>query len=333
MPDEPDDTQPTPDGSATPPALEAPPAQEPAAEETTIVAPAQTPNSEQDDTDRREARRQREKKRSRKTWRRRRKAIGRTIAVALGLITAAFVGAQIRETWRQSQLTYLQTRSQDFLRVEFGSPSMGCLYDWWTPRAGPDLNAAAEGTPADVQCQTLRTDYAEYSEVMLYVEEALMYFVEEARVTCSNGVNYGRELEIWRGDVSEDVTGAFSFYILNRFGDPELGYATPLGVTLDPAASVRRYLEQARLFDVTLSDLCVDGERFRSGLQFTVENEPWVAEICGNASSEVITRNYKTDNIFDAAYCRQIHYVEPTLGRRASRLIDAVDRWGIALPF
>lgn len=269
-----------------------------------------------------------------------RKVALRSAGVFVGLISVVFVGSQIRETWRQSQLTYLQTRSQDFLQQEFSSETMGCLYDWWTPRGHartrqPSPRHALIGTPADTQCKLLRTDYAEYSRVMLYLEETLMYFVEEARVTCSNGVNYGRELEIWRQDVAWDSSGAFSFYILSRFGDPNLGYIDPppgAAVTFTPQESVRRYLEQARLFDVTLTGLCRNAARFRASLAFATREEPWVTTICSEPA-ETFAREYPTDNIFDTDYCREVHYIQPTISRRVSSMFNWADSLGQYIPF
>ncbi|HEX8902822.1 hypothetical protein [Vitreimonas sp.] len=237
------------------------------------------------------------------------------VGVLVASVTALVIGVQLRETWRQNTLDYLQVRSQDFLEFEYRSPSMGCLYDWWTPRQRGELDEilpqAAPGTPADQQCTMLYGDYDEYARVLLYVEETLMYFVEEARVACEDNVNYGRELDIWRQDVVADSSGIFGYYILSRFGDPDLGYAAQRGEVLTSQENVIRYIEQARLFGMTMERLCDRADYFRSRMRFAVREEAWEVEICANASEQEIGAQFSRDP-FDDHYCRVAHYVVPT---------------------
>lgn len=238
---------------------------------------------------------------------------------ALGFFAAAagalVVGIQLRETWRQNTLDYLQIRGQDFLQFEYGSKSIGCIYDWWTPRGNSkkvdNVLQTSSAFAADKQCQFLYNNYSEYARTMLYIEETLMYFAEEARIACVEEVSYGRELDIWRQDVISDPSGIFSYYILSRFSDPELGYAARLGQTLSPEQNVIRYIEKARLFGVTLEGLCSRSAYFRSMTKFETRQSEGEREVCKKPSNSVIGSGIPK-NPYDEEYCRSIHYVAPS---------------------
>lgn len=253
---------------------------------------------------------------------------------------ALVVGIQLRENWRQAQLAYLQQRGQDFLDREYSADgSLGCLYDWWNAR-GPHESTTTD----DSRCVAVMTNEAEYAKTMLYVEEVLMYFVEEARISCTNNVGYSRELEIWRNDVRDDVAGAFSYYIIYRFAAPEMrGYFMDVALRDTSAGGqLFRFVRMARLNGVSVNDLCRNMERFRDQLRVAGQQPPaHVVELCpapeasllstdaAHCSSNDPVARFRACPIFDwqelqnrqgvQQYCRDVHH------RRRSVMDTALD--------
>jgi hypothetical protein len=237
---------------------------------------------------------------------------GFKFAVGAGVTIAgvAFVGMQLRENWRQAQLGYLQQRSQDFLEREFQSrETLSCIYDWWYSEDAPVPNDLA------TRCQRLAGETQIYAETMLYVEEALMYFVEEARVTCQNNVSYSRELDIWRNDVREDVSGVFSFYMLYRFAAPEMhSYFNGLPLTEDtPTGRLSAFVRLAKIPGMSISGICRRADNFRAMMLIPLAPEPdHVRQICRGEPSNLVL--YRIGQSSRPNYCPDVHGVRPLFG-------------------
>ncbi len=215
---------------------------------------------------------------------------------------------------RFAEQAYLQERGQDFLAQEYASRrTLGCIYDWWY--------SDAVATPAILsdRCVALREGSGElgehpsatYAATMLYVEETLMHFVEESRMACESGVQYARELDIWRNDVAEDVSGVFSFYMLYRFADPAMARYitdTPLAgraarVGLGPTEQISHFVRMAKIDGVTFTRLCENAEQFLQALSWDVAPPAHVATIC-RAPDKVHVIDVGAEN---PAYCIRVH--------------------------
>ncbi|MCL6507874.1 MAG: hypothetical protein K6T59_12690 [Bryobacteraceae bacterium] len=175
------------------------------------------------------------------------------IGASLGVILTVFVAyAALRN---QARLTAEIAIVADGGRIadwERESPEVRCLYDWFDQSAAPVLpRNIAQTTVADTCLARIIVDRDIFTEVMLYIEEAFFILRQAAREQKQWGSSYYAEVEYWKSDISEDVTGLFAFHLINRYPFGEGGKAD----ALEAAA------REMDFSDVKIANLCAGAQR------------------------------------------------------------------------
>lgn len=108
-------------------------------------------------------------------------------------------------------LQYVSENGNNASQLEFEKSQVLCLYQLSEP--------LAHLRPSNCN-GTLFADKGQLSDnfntLQLYIEETLLFFVEERRMAKRYRSSFYGGLPYWRDDSARDPTGAIAFYVLSR---------------------------------------------------------------------------------------------------------------------
>lgn len=140
-------------------------------------------------------------------------------AGVIGGFFAVYVAyGTLRNQTKQTAEAAINQDAGRLLDWERANPSIRCLYGWFdrtTPSGDEEDNTLND------QClATIVADRALYTEALLYAEEVI-FILQQAQEDQKQWVSgYAESVAYWRQDVSDDVTGLFSFHLVNRYPLP-----------------------------------------------------------------------------------------------------------------
>jgi hypothetical protein len=144
-------------------------------------------------------------------------------AVALITISPLYIAyATFRTSNMMSALQYISDQANNVSRIETDEPVVLCIYRWGEQKR----EEANEGCGDNI---FVSDDGAKLSDkfnlIQIYIEESILFAAESKVYRRRYGANFFQGLGYWMSDLSEDWTGAVSFYIISR----EINDATERG--------------------------------------------------------------------------------------------------------
>lgn len=129
----------------------------------------------------------------------------------LTLLTAYVAYATFRTSNMMSALHYVSQQANALLAMETQEPAVLCVYNW----GEQDYQTIREGCEHAFVTDDGRLS-SSFDDVMLYVEETMLFFVEAQQYQRLYDANFYQGLTYWTSDASEDWSGAFSYYLMMR---------------------------------------------------------------------------------------------------------------------
>lgn len=140
----------------------------------------------------------------------------------LAVLTAFVAYATFRTSNMMSALHYVSQQANAIFSIETEKPAVLCVYNW----GEQDYATVRQDCEHAFVSEDGRLS-SSFDDVMLYVEETMLFFVEAKQYQRLYDANFYQGLNYWTQDASEDWSGAFSYYFMMR----EMAYAQARGQT------------------------------------------------------------------------------------------------------
>ena len=132
---------------------------------------------------------------------------GAVAAALIGFAFTSFVAWRtIEDASREEAESRIAQEGYTLLGYEMEYPHLRCLYDFY------------HGTEASACLQQVygTGDKGKWTQTLLYIEEVIWIFDESRQVEERYGAVYSDDIDYWREDVVDDVSGLFSYYIVEE---------------------------------------------------------------------------------------------------------------------
>jgi spore maturation protein SpmB len=129
----------------------------------------------------------------------------------LAVLTAFVAYATFRTSNMMSALLYVSQQANAILNIETDEAAVLCVYNWGEQNYGTVREDCEHAFVTDDGRLS-----SSFDDVMLYVEETMLFFVEAKQYQRLYDANFYQGLSYWTSDASEDWSGAFSYYFMMR---------------------------------------------------------------------------------------------------------------------
>ena len=186
------------------------------------------------------------------------------VGLAGGVLAVYVAHSTLRNQTKLSAETAINQDAGRLLDWERSSPSVRCTYSWFdrlaplTAGPRPDQDDTYDPMIANECLAKVVANRKNFTEVMLYTEEVFFILQQAKRDQDKWGSAYAEEIQYWRADVGEDMTGLFSYHLLNRY---------PINKKILPKMALLEPNNQMAKAGVEISDLCGRARRVTTCLE------------------------------------------------------------------